>query len=256
MDKGDTPASIADLGVDHRQELRLQRHAAIAADEWRLSPGLSATFAPLAAAWERLDPDPHFGGGQRATRTRRYSDFDYTPDSGELAPRTHVAYLQSMEMNAFVGGMERHFGDVEPQTYTNALFRALVRYDFDSLPIGPEHRSRIWRCQIHQIRITIHPGQIYDVVPEGIHSDGYPFAALHLIARVNVAGGESSLRTWDEEELLAKTTFRKPLDTLIFEDRRMKHYTTPISAPRAGEGHRDVLAVSFSLPNSPYEILV
>ena len=159
-------------------------------------------------------------------------------------------------MNAFFGGPERYFGDVEPLTYTNALFRALVRYDFDSLPIEPGYRSRTWRCQIHQIRLTVHPGQTYDVVPDGMHSGGYPFAGLHLIARVNVAGGGSSLLTWDEGHLLARTTFREPLDTLIFEDRRMKHHTMPISAPREREGHRDVLAVSFSLPDSPYEVLV
>ncbi|WP_169314024.1 2OG-Fe dioxygenase family protein [Streptomyces piniterrae] len=256
MDQGETPASIADLGVDRRKELRAQRHAIVAADEWRLAPGLSAELAPLAETWERLDPDPHFGGGRRATRTRRYSDFDYAPDTGELARRGHVAYLQSEEMNSFVGGTARHFGDVEPRTCTNALFRALVRYDFDSLPIEPEYRSRNWRCQIHQIRITVHPGRTYDVVPEGVHSDGYPFAGLHLMARVDVAGGESSLLSWGEDRLLARTTLREPLDTLIFEDRRLKHHTTPISAPRESEGHRDVLAISFSLPDSPYQTLV
>lgn len=213
----------------------------------------TASFDQLAGAWDRLGPDPFFGGGERATRTRSYSDFEYDPRTGELSPLEHVAYFQSEEMNAFIGGVERHFGDVEPDCVENPLFGALVRFDFETLPIEDDYLERPWVCQIHQIRIAVNPGQSYDVVPEGIHSDGYPFAALHLICRSKLDGGDSTVFTWDEDPL-AHATFMEPLDTLIFEDKKMKHYTSPISA---GEepGHRDVLAISFSLPDSPYEVL-
>lgn len=248
------PPSVQHIGVDCRDELRQQRYAVIPAAELRLDPELWRSFPDLAASWDRLDADPFFGGDGRATRTRRYSDFDYIPATGELTERGHVAYYQSEEMNAFVGGKQRHFGDVEVAIVQNPLFRTLVAFDFDSLPIEPEYVARTWVCQIHQIRIVVHPGKTYDVVPEGIHSDGYPFAGLHLIARVDVAGGQSTVFTWDEEPL-ATVTFQDPLDTLIFEDRRMKHYVTPLTAG-ATEGHRDVLAISFSLPDSPYETLM
>ncbi|MGK5546357.1 2OG-Fe dioxygenase family protein [Streptomyces sp. URMC 127] len=255
MSNSSVPQSIARIGVDCREELREQRYALIPAGNLRLSAELQDAFAEMAASWDRLDADPHFGGGDRATRTRRYSDFDYVPATGELTPRSHVAYLQSEEMNSFVGGLERHFGDVEPAIVENPLFKALVEFDFDSLPIEEEYRSRKWICQIHQIRIVVNPGRTYEVVPEGIHSDGYPFAGLHLIGRTDIDGGESTVFTW-EEEPLAKATFLDPLDTLIFEDRKMKHHVTPISAPADRKGQRDVLAISFSLPGSPYETVV
>lgn len=248
------PASIAKIGVDCRAALRDQRYALIPAGELALEADLLSAFDDLAASWDRLDLDPFFGGEDRAVRTRRYSDFDFLPSEGTLTPRSHVAYFQSEEMNAFVGGKERHFGDVEVGIIENPLFHALVQYDFDSLPIEAEFLDRKWVCQIHQIRIRLQPNQTNEVVPEGIHSDGYPFAGLHLIARVDVTGGESTVFTWDEEPL-AKATFLNPLDTLIFEDRRMKHHVTAISAGDAG-GYRDVLAISFSLPDSPYETVV
>lgn len=248
------PDSIDRIGVDRREEVRTQRYALIPAGELDLDADLSAAFDDLAATWDRLGADPFFGGDDRATRTRRYSDFDYVPATGELTRRSHVPYFQSEEMNAYVGGKERHFEDVEEALVANPLFRALVAFDFDSLPIEAGYRQRTWVCQVHQIRIVVHPGQTNEVVPEGIHSDGYPFAGLHLIARQDVSGGESTIFTWEEEPLV-KATFQDPLDTLIFEDRNMKHHVTPISADRV-EGHRDVLAVSFSLPDSPYETLV
>ncbi|MEV6727161.1 2OG-Fe dioxygenase family protein [Streptomyces sp. NPDC051364] len=249
------PDTITSVGPDLRDALREQRYALVSAADLTLSPELTAAFDALQASWGRLTPDTHFGGGDRAVRTRRYSDFIYVPATGELAPLDHVAYYQSEAMNAFVGGIERHFGDVEEATYRNPLFQALVRYDFDNLPIEDEYRDRAWVCQIHQIRIEINPGQYNELVPEGIHSDGYPWAGLHLISRVDVEGGHSTVFTWDEEPL-AKGTFRTPLDSLIFEDRAMKHHVTGLSAAEDKGGYRDVLAISFSLPGSPYETLV
>ncbi|MFD0720525.1 2OG-Fe dioxygenase family protein [Streptomyces globosus] len=249
------PDTIAAVGPDLRDDLREKRYALVSAADLALSPELADAFGDLQASWSRLTPDVHFGGGDRAVRTRRYSDFAFTPATGELVPLDHVAYFQSEAMNAFVGGIERHFGDVEESTYTNPLFRALVRYDFDNLPIEAEYRDRTWVCQIHQIRIEINPGKYNELVPEGIHSDGYPWAGLHLISRVDVEGGHSTVFTWDEEPL-AKGTFLTPLDSLIFEDRAMKHHVTGLSAGEDKGGHRDVLAISFSLPGSPYETLV
>ncbi|MEV0415306.1 2OG-Fe dioxygenase family protein [Streptomyces sp. NPDC050448] len=194
----------------------------------------------------RARQDPRLGGA--ALRRRG-------PATGELAPLDHVAYYQGEAMNAFVGGIERHFGDVEESTYRNPLFQALVRYDFDNLPVEDEYRDRARVCQIHQIRIEINPGKYNELVPEGIHSDGYPWAGLHLISRVDVEGGHSTVFTWDEEPL-AKGTFLTPLDSLIFEDRAMEHHVTGLSAAEDKGGYRDVLAISFSLPGSPYETLV
>lgn len=249
------PETIAAVGPDLREELREKRYALVSASDLTLGPELAAAFDDLQASWGRLTPDEHFGGEDRAVRTRRYSDFTYVPATGELSPLDHVAYLQSKEMNSFVGGIERHFGDVEEQTFLNPLFRALVRYDFENLPIEDEFRDRAWQCQIHQIRIEIAPSKYNELVPEGIHSDGYPWAGLHLISRVDVEGGHSTVFTW-EEEPLAKATFLSPLDSLLFEDRRMKHHVTGLSAAEDRGGYRDVLAISFSLPGSPYETLV
>ncbi|MEQ8964749.1 MAG: 2OG-Fe dioxygenase family protein [Azospirillaceae bacterium] len=207
----------------------------------------------LRAEWGAMDPDPHFGGDpEKAWRTRRYSDFDFDPAARRiLGRRSHAAYYQSRRQNAYAGGIERHFGDVTDATVANPLFNALVAWDFDQWPIDAAYLDRTWVCQVHQIRIHVTAGHTTPVTPEGVHSDGYPFAGVHLIDRAGVTGGQSTVYTRDAEPL-ASLTFETPLDTLVFEDREMKHYVTPITNPGQGIAHRDILAISFSLPDSPY----
>lgn len=240
------------FGIDVRDSLARDRYAVISADSFNIA-GLEDELSALYASWDNLGPDPFFGGGEQACRTRRYSDFEYDPADNSLTPLDHVAYYQSKGMNAFVGGKERHFEDVEISTVKNKALLELVRLDFENLPIEPKYLEQTWICQIHQIRIAVNPGQTYDVVPEGVHSDGYPFAGLHLIRKHEVEGAENVVYTWEEEEL-ARTVLSSPLDTLIFEDKKMKHYASPLTAGPDG-GVREILAISFSLPGTEYETI-
>ncbi|NJL90915.1 MAG: 2OG-Fe dioxygenase family protein [Coleofasciculaceae cyanobacterium SM2_1_6] len=101
-------------------------------------------------------------------------------------------------------------------------------------------------------------GQTTAITPEGIHSDGYPFAGLHLLDRRHIMGGETTIYQ-PEATPLAKITFEQPLDSLWLEDRHLQHSVTEIacSLEQADEkgieaGYRDLLAISFSLPDSIY----
>ncbi len=236
---------------DVRSELASAKFCAMSADELMFDEDLQASWPSLLATWDDLTLDEHYGQDLAGTRYRRYTTFTFDPVSGALAPLDHEAYYQSERMNRYVGGAKRHFGDVRPDTYENPLFRALVRFAFDACPIPESLAQRTWLSQIHQIRITVDAGQTTAVTPEGIHSDGYPFASVHLIDRVDVDGGESSVYTYEEQEL-ANLVFERPLDTLLLEDRALKHYVTPIHGSGPGTGRRSILATSFSLPDSEY----
>lgn len=241
------------LAPSVRDHVGRHQYATLSGGAFALDGDRRAQLADLQAAWGDLDPDPWFGGeAGKAWRVRRYSDFDFEPRTGRLLQRrAHVAYYQSERQNAFVGGVERHFGDVTVQTVDNRLFQDLVAWDFAQWPIEDAYLDRTWVCQVHQIRIYVVGGHTNDVTPEGIHSDGYPFAGVHLMNRVDVTGGESTVYTADSVPL-ASLTFETPLDTLVFEDRNMRHYVSPITGVEGTTGHRDILAISFSLPDSPY----
>ena len=232
-------------------EVRSAGFSTAASREFELSVDIRKGLDDFRKVWGNLDFDKFYGGTGKSYRMRRYSDFSYMPATGELRLCEHVPYYQSERQNAYVGGKMRHFGDVTAETYENPFFKELVKYDFDQFPLDVEYRERNWICQVHQIRIVVGAGETTPVTPEGVHSDGYPFAGVHLMNRHNVTGGLSTVYTAAAEPL-ASLTFEVPLDSLFFEDRNMRHYVTPISAAKGSEGWRDILAISFSLPDSPY----
>ncbi|NET04163.1 MAG: 2OG-Fe dioxygenase family protein [Symploca sp. SIO2B6] len=240
------------VSTNLRSTIAKQRYVTASASQWELSTDEQESFAALQSCWNNLEFDKYYGGTQLSNyRVRRYSDFDYVPTVGELRPHNHLAYYQSKYQNSYAGDQNRHFGDVLPETYENKFFQALVEYDFKQFPVPEKYLNHNWICHIHMIRIVVGSNQTTSVTPEGIHSDGYPFAAVHLMTKKDIAGGESRVYTLDGDQL-ASLTFEKPLDSLWFEDRFMKHYVTPISNKEEVEAHRDILAISFSLPDSPY----
>ncbi len=161
----------------------------------------------------------------------------------------------SVENNKYVGGIKRHFADFSPDFIHSSILRALVELDFEVYKnvLPPEKHQQIWQCQVHQIRIEVKPNKGLEITPEGIHSDGYPFSAVHFGGKLNVAGAESQLLDWDDN-VIAAATYENRLDTTFFLDREMQHYVTPASTrEQASGGYRQIIAISFSQPGGDYE---
>lgn len=243
---------------DLKAQIRQQQYAITQGNSFQLSQLGQSALVNLQKCWESLEYDPFYGEKEPTScRSRRYTEFDFTPSTGKLRPRPHVPYVQSQEMNHYAGGKARHFGDLSVDTYENPLLQDLVNYDFSLFPVNPEfldiaaELDRSWICQVHIMRIVVGAGKTTAITPEGIHSDGYPFAGLHLMNRVNVQGGETTIYSY-EEVPLATTNFRQPLDSLWLEDQHLKHSVTDIASSDRGSGFRDILAISFSLPDSIY----
>ena len=238
-----------------RDEVETKRFCSVRASEFAFSETLRQDWECLRSAWGDLEFDRYYGGDNANYRERRYSVFSFAPSTGTLAPGVQTPYLQSSEMNSYVGGIARRFGAVPRKTYENPFFFELVRFSFEQFPIPEEFANQPWDCQVHQIRITVGPGETTAITPEGIHSDGYPFASVHLVDRESVDGAVSSVYTQDEREL-ARLTFEEPLDSLFFEDRALKHYVTPMHGTGRGPCYRSILAISFSLADSPFATTV
>ncbi len=236
---------------DIRTEVASAKYAAVAAGEYKVSAELRDAWEALRGAWDNLEFDKYYGGNEDSFRQRRYTDFTFDPIAGTVELPRNKEYFQSKEQNSYVGGIKRKFGGVLPETYENQFFQELVRFSFAQFPIPEQYANQAWTCQVHQIRITVGGGETTDITPEGVHTDGYPFASVYLVEREGVNGAQSSVYEWDETEL-ASLTFSDPLDSLYLVDREMKHYVTPMSAAGDAPGRRGILAISFSLPGSPF----
>jgi|GEM_PF-290267 len=251
------------IATDLRPQVEQHKYAIATAENFYLSDSGKVALEQLQKCWDSLKYDAFYGEKHPSCqRSRCYAEFDYAPKVGTLQLRQHQPYVQSKEMNAYAGGKDRHFGDLTAETYDNFLFQDLVDYNFSLFPLEEMWLDRPWICQVHIMRIVVGAGQTTAITPEGIHSDGYPFAGLHLLDRGDVVGGETTIYQLDETPL-AKITFEHPLDSLWLEDRHLKHSVTDIAyshekGPKKEPkklmeaGYRDLLAISFSLPESIY----
>ncbi len=196
-----------------------------------------AALEALSPSWDDLPPDAYLLDGGKYRR-RRHACFVVDGDTVALAP--HRAHWQPVEYNALHGGLERWFAPVEPVVLAHPawvqMLRALAQQCSEVKGLQP------WYAEVHQFRIDTTDG-IGRPTPEGAHRDGVDFVAVTLVNRVGVKGGET--RVFDAAGPRGiRFTMEEPWTTLLLDDARVIHETTPIQ-PTAPGGHRDTLVVTF-----------
>ena len=198
----------------------------------------AAALDALPPFWERLPPDAHLRDGGRYRR-RRHACF--IVDSGLVTLVPQRAHWQPVEYNALHGGIERDFEPVEPAMLAlpawNPLLRALAARAWALR--GPQ----AWYVEAHPFRIDTTDG-IGRPTPEGAHRDGVDLVAVILVSRDGVKGGESRVFDADGPRGL-RFTLTAPWTTILLDDQRVIHETTPIQPLVAGSGHRDTLVLTF-----------
>jgi hypothetical protein len=227
---GDLPAQLASAGFAVLDAATLAQLAA-------LDPATCATWAGL---WDDLPPDEHLRDGGRYRR-RRHGCF--TVDGARVQPAPHRAHWQPVEYNALHGGIERWFAPLETGFVTEPLWlRLLLMLGRRASALRPGVQT--WYTEAHQFRIDT-AGGIGRPTPEGAHRDGVDLVAVMLIERVGVKGGET--RVFDADGPAGQRfTMDQPWQTLLLDDERVIHETTPIQPLDAARvGHRDTLVVTL-----------
>ncbi len=189
------------------------------------------------ASWDRLPPDAHLRDGGRYRR-RRHGSFVVSGEALTQVP--HRAHWQPVSYNALHGGIERWFEPLEPALAGSAAFARLL------VALGGVCSARKgeqpWYVEAHQFRIDTEGG-IGRPTPEGAHRDGVDFVAVILVAREGVKGGESRVFDALGPQGL-RFTLSRPWTTVLLDDERVIHETTPIQ-PAAPGGHRDTLVLTY-----------
>ncbi|MFL6575428.1 MAG: 2OG-Fe dioxygenase family protein, partial [Povalibacter sp.] len=99
-----------------------------------------------------------------------------------------------------------------------------------------------WYIEAHQFRIDTAQG-IGRPTPEGAHRDGVDYVAVILVGRQNVRGGET--RVFEAQGIAGvRFTMTEPWTTLLLDDERVIHETTPIQ-PDGVNGVRDTLVLTY-----------
>lgn len=213
-------------------------HAVLAASG--LADLLSSDLAELdelRATWDDLPPDAYLRDGGRYRR-RRHACF--IVDGHAVEPVPNRAHWQPVEYNALHGGIERWFEPMSARVVRAPVWSRLL-VAFASL-FCALRGARPWFVEAHQFRIDTTDG-IGRPTPEGAHRDGVDFVAVSLVSRVGIKGGETRVFEADGPAGL-RFTMSEPWTTLLLDDSRVIHESTPIQ-PLSADGHRDTLVLTF-----------
>ena len=188
--------------------------------------------------WDRLPTDPHLRDGGRY-RSRRHAC--YTVDGDALRAVPPRAHWQPVEYNALHGGIERWFEPIEAALAEDPAWAELlvgVARHADAL-----RGAQRWYVEAHCFRIDTHDG-IGRPTPEGAHRDGVDLVAVMLLGRHGVKGGET--RVFDARGPQGlRFTMTEPGTTLLLDDARVIHETTPIQPLDEILGYRDTLVLTY-----------
>jgi hypothetical protein len=231
-----TPPYVA--AREFASAVRVAGHAAISPSSMSELAGVALDdLQALSSSWDDLPPDAYLRDGGRYRR-RRHSCFVLEGERLTQAP--HRAHWQPVEYNALHGGLERWFEPMDPAIVGREAWPQLLR------SLGAVCSSikgaQPWYVEAHQFRIDTTDG-IGRPTPEGAHRDGVDFVAVVLVNRVGIKGGET--RVFEAQGPSGiRFTMREPWTTLLLDDERVLHETTPIQPLEAG-GHRDTLVLTF-----------
>ncbi len=189
--------------------------------------------------WDRLPADAYLLDGGKY-RQRRHGAFIVDGESVTAAPpRPH---WQPVDYNALHGGIERHFEQIEPGLASDPTWhRLLVALAARASALKGAQR---WFVEAHPFRIDTANG-IGRPTPEGAHRDGVDLVSVTLVGRRGIKGGETRVFQAQASAGL-RFTLSQPWTTVLLDDARVIHETTPIQPVKAGEpGWRDTLVLTL-----------
>lgn len=208
-----------------------------------LGDGL-ADWDAFAASWDALGPDRFMADGGRYRR-RRHAVFAAGADGFRRKP--HQPHYQSRDYNPLNGGIARWFEPMTEAVAGSRTLRAILeaaRATFEN--VTPAALTpRVWHVELHQFRIEASADAAGRPTPEGAHRDGVDWVLVMLVARENVAEGETTILGPDRTPVGA-FTLASPLETALVDDSRCFHGVTPVvPVDPARPAHRDVLVATF-----------
>lgn len=192
-----------------------------------------ADLAGIEVYFTNLPEDQY---AEKRLRSRRYSCYRLT--DGALQKLSKKEFMQSKDINKFVGDVERSYEQIEDGLAAHPGFVSMFS-EFARMT-GLSASSII---EAHQIRW--HAKRFVKIpAPEGIHRDGFDFIAIFMVDTFNLDGGDVMIyKSLDEAPV-----FRKKLENgefVVLNDKALYHYAAPlIPRPNDEDGHWDLVVLT------------
>jgi hypothetical protein len=210
----------------------------------------------FAASWNDLGVDAFMADGGRYRR-RRHAAMSVGEAAGDgaaaggAAPairrKPHQPHYQSRDYNPLNGGVARWFDPVTDEVANHPALHAILRFCLEIFGgcTPAAARPRSWHVELHQFRVESRAGEAGQPTPEGLHRDGVDWVLVLLVARQNVASGQTSIYDLQQQHL-GSFTLSEPMEAALVDDDRVYHGVTPVlPVDPAAPAYRDVLVATF-----------
>ena len=147
-----------------------------------------------------------------------------------------LSFYQSSNLNKYNGNNLRNYKNIDKKLIKNEEFKKLINLFNDQ--VSKEFGFYNEYINVHQIRVKANT-DFTNLIPEGIHQDGYNLIAIVCISRENIEGGENKL--YDTDRNLIDKRYLDGGDMMIINDNKFFHEITDIKIKNTKyEGYRDI----------------
>ena len=164
--------------------------------------------------WD-LPEDDYTDGG---FRFRRLGNFE---SDGVAFWQVGSSIMQPADINSYLGDIQRTYAPLKDEIVFSESFMSMI-FKFQ--------RMTGWMgdFDVHQMRLLATNGKTAEPAPEGIHRDGYEFIVPFMVMAENCKGGKPQIYDLHSKQILANL---QPLPdmVMVFNDRKMRHFATPIT---------------------------
>ena len=149
-----------------------------------------------------------------------------------------INFYQSQKFNTYNGDNIRKYDNIDITLLKDDCFKFLVNSFVETInTYNPLELVKY--IQVHQIRVYAE-NEKTNLVPEGIHQDGYNIVGIACIARKNIKGGINLV--YDSSKKLINNLQLAEGEMLILNDNKLYHDVLPIELYKEhDEGYRDIL---------------
>lgn len=177
-------------------------------------------------------------------RTRAYSLLDIE-NIDDIKIIGDLQFYQSANYNNVNGDILRSYKNIDSKILEDECFKYFINTFLTTINKELTKNSiieKIKYIQVHQIRVYTDSEDEVNLVPEGIHQDGYNFIAMCCVSRRNVSGAISHI--YDESKNIVHSVQLQEGEMLIVNDNKMFHSVSPIilnkTSKKVKTGYRDI----------------
>ena len=153
-----------------------------------------------------------------------------------LKIKGHYKFFQSSYYNSYLGEKYRNYSNIDINLLNDISFQNIIKLFIQQIPY------KVNFLTIHQIRVNTNVNST-NLVPEGIHQDGYNYIGIFIINLFNIIGGDSKIYDNNKNIIFEKKLNENQM--IFINDRKLFHSVNNISSNDSKSiGYRDIFVLT------------